>query len=393
MPLSITFLGLTITSSWGNGHATTYRALVRELTALGHRVTFLEHNKPWYATNRDMPSPPWGNTHLYDSLDDLHYRFDALLRDSDAVIVGSYVPQGIEVGHYIQRTARESGSLTAFYDIDTPVTLAALERNACEYLSPDLIPGYDLYLSFTGGPTLHHLEQHWDSPKAIPLYCSVDPFVYYPNTLDSQSEIRNPKSEIPPPPYDLAYLGTYSPDRQPTLSRLLIEPARRLPRHRFCIAGPMYPPPASPDPANIERIEHLPPSEHRAFYNRQRFTLNVTRADMLKAGWSPSVRIFEAAAAGTPIISDPWPGLSDFLTPGEDILTATSTEDVTEILTNFPESRRQQLAQSARAKILAHHTAAHRARELESYLLTSLRRPTPVIAADVTGVAPAVTPL
>lgn len=291
-------LGLSITSSWGNGHATTYRALVREYVARGHDVLFLERDVPWYRENRDLPEPPFGRTVLYQSLDELRMRFRRPIRDADLVIVGSYVPEGVAVGEWVTREAR---GITAFYDIDTPVTLAKLERGDYEYVAPHLIPLFDLYLTFTGGPTLRRLENEYGSPRARPLYCSVDPDLYYPEPVPAR--------------WDLGYLGTYSDDRQPMLERLMLEPARRRPSARFAVAGPMYP--DSIDwPANVERICHLPPAEHRAFYNAQRFTLNVTRADMIRAGHSPSVRLFEAAACGTAIISDLWAGLDEFLEPG-----------------------------------------------------------------------------
>jgi len=143
--MRIVILGLSMTSSWGNGHATTFRGLVRR----GHHVLFLERDVPWYASNRDMPRPPWGRTELYTDLEDLHARFTADVRDADLVVVGSYVPQGVDVGRWVQATAR---GIPAFYDIDTPVTLAKLARGDFEYLAPEPIPGYRLYLSFTGGP-------------------------------------------------------------------------------------------------------------------------------------------------------------------------------------------------------------------------------------------------
>ncbi|HET6314320.1 MAG TPA: glycosyltransferase, partial [Chloroflexia bacterium] len=243
--LNIVILGLSITSSWGNGHATTYRGLVRELTRRGHNVLFLERDKPWYASNRDMPDPPWGRTRLYDSLDDLRACYTAEVRDADLVIVGSYVPEGVAVGEWVTQTARGA---TAFYDIDTPVTLAKLERGDTEYLAPHLIPRYGMYLSFTGGPTLARIERQYGSPMARALYCSVDPELYYPisnfgfriSDLDefganSKSEIRNSKS------YDMGYMGTYSDDRQPPLDLLMLEPARRWAEGRFVVAGPQYP--------------------------------------------------------------------------------------------------------------------------------------------------------
>jgi len=266
------------------------------------------------------------------------------------VIVGSYVPDGVAVGEWVTATAC---GLTAFYDIDTPVTLAKLQRGDSEYLSASLIQRYALYLSFTGGPLLEHLERHYGAPQARPLYCAVDPQLYYPE----------PGAER----WDLGYLGTYSPDRQAALETLLLEPARRWTQGRFVVAGPLYPATLA-WPANVQRIEHLPPAEHRAFYSAQRLTLNITRAEMVRAGYSPSVRLFEAAACATPILSDYWPGLETLFTPGQEILVVETPEKAVHYLRELPESDLLALGRRARARVLAEHTAAHRAAELEAYI-------------------------
>lgn len=351
IPLKIVILGLSITSAWGNGHATTYRGLVRELCNRGHQVLFLERDVPWYAANRDLPHPPAGQTELYQDLADLKQRFTAAIETADLTIVGSYVPEGVAVGEWVTEIA---SGLTAFYDIDTPVTLAKLERGDTEYLSPDLIPRYQLYLSFTGGPTLHRIEQQYGSPQARPLYCSVDPSLYYPENLEPQ--------------WDLGYMGTYSPDRQPVLDNLMLSAARHWPTGKLVVAGPQYPADI-PWPANVHRIEHLPPAEHRSFYNAQRFTLNITRADMVKAGYSPSVRLFEAAACGTPIITDFWEGLDTVFEIGTEILVTRSWPETLQYLQELSDVDRQAIGERARQRVLSAHTAAHRALELEQYAI------------------------
>ena len=344
--MDIVFLGLSITSSWGNGHATTYRGLLRELARQGHRVTFLERDVPWYALHRDLPEPPYGRTHLYASLDDLRTRFTATVRDADAVVVGSYVPDGREAGDWVMATAR---GITAFYDIDTPVTLAKLDAGDHAYLAPEQIAGYDLYLSFTGGPTLDRLQDVYGARCARAFHCAFDPESYYP--------------EDAAPRWDLGYLGTYSDDRQPRVESLLIEPARRWPEGRFAVAGPMYP--AAIDwPPNVMRNDHVPPAGHRAFYNAQRFTLNVTRDDMISAGWSPSVRLFEAAACATPIVSDVWDGIESLFEPGREVILARGTDEVLDVLRHMPDAERVVIGRRARERVMAEHTAAHRARAL-----------------------------
>ena len=347
--MNISNLRLTEPSAWSTGHATTFRGLVRELKNRGHEVLFLERDKPWYADNRDLPNPDYCQTELYTSLDDLQQRFTEQVREADMVIVGSYVPEGVQVGEWAIKTAQ---GIKAFYDIDTPVTLAKLEREDYEYLHPNLIPQYDLYLSFTGGPTLELLEKKYGSPAARALYCSFDPELYYPE----YQEVK----------WDLGYLGTYSDDRQPPLEKLMLDAARQWPAGRFVVAGPQYPATIA-WPKNTEHIHHLPPAEHRKFYNSQRFTQNITRADMIRAGYSPSVRLFEAAACCTPIISDYWDGLDSLFKIGEEILVAHSAKDTLTYLREICKSDRKMIGERARRKVMQNHTAAHRAKELEDY--------------------------
>jgi spore maturation protein CgeB len=348
--LRIVILGLSITSSWGNGHATTYRSLMRALCARGHEVLFLECDKPWYRANRDLRHPPFGAVCLYSGLDQLQRRWLGEVRQADLVIVGSYVPDGMAVAKWVHEVAT---GIVAFYDIDTPVTLAALADGSCAYLNPALVPRFDLYLSFTGGPVLRLLESRYGARAARALYCAVDPDQHRPEPAPAQ--------------WQLGYLGTYSADRQPSLERLLCRPALAWPEARFAVAGPLYPPDLR-WPGNVDRIEHIGPDGHAAFYGRQRFTLNVTRADMIRLGYSPSVRLFEAAACGVPIISDRWPGLATIFTPGREILVADSAAEVLGYLREMPEAERLALADRARRHVLANHTAAHRAALLESYV-------------------------
>ena len=348
--LRIVICGLSITSSWGNGHATNFRALTRALTDRGHEVLFLERDVPWYASQRDLPHPPWGRTCLYGSLEELEETHTQAVRDADVVIIGSYVPEGVAVGQWAQSTTR---GVTAFYDIDTPVTLAKLAREDHEYLAPQLVPGYDIYLSFTGGPTLRFIEDELGSPRAVAFHCLFDPEDHRPR----------PDTE---PRWDLGYLGTYSDDRQPALDALLVEPARRDLGLRAVVAGPQYPDDIE-WPTNVEHIDHLPPAEHAGFYAAQRFTVNVTRADMMRAGWSPSVRLFEAAACAVPVITDDWPGLAEFFAPGQEILVARGPQDVMRHL-ELDEEERRTVGERARARVLAEHTAEHRTAELEAHV-------------------------
>ena len=353
--MKFVIIGLSVTSSWGNGHATTYRALLKELKALGHDILFLEKDVPWYAPHRDMPNPDFCRVGLYKTNEELKSDYKEEVEAADVVIVGSYVQQGVEVGNWAIETAN---GVTAFYDIDTPVTLAKLERKDYEYLNPEIIPKYDLYLSFSGGPILRHLENHYGSPMARALYCSVDPDLYYPEDREKQ--------------WKMGYLGTYSDDRQPTVQELLNKPAAKFPAAKFVVAGPQYPK-DFPWSKNVERIDHLPPAEHRDFYNSQEFTLNVTREDMIKAGYSPSVRLFEAAACGVPIISDYWDGIHSIFEQEKEILIARNSEEAEEYFRSISEEQRKQIGENARQKVLKSHTARARAKELVNYVKEVLK--------------------
>jgi spore maturation protein CgeB len=354
--LNIIILGLSITSSWGNGHAVTYRGVISELVRRGHRVLFLERDVPWYAENRDLPKLPYGNLGLYSNVDQLQSLYRNEFRSADCVIVGSFVPDAIVIADWLKFVVN---GVFAFYDIDTPVTLNSVEHGSCTYLSSSSIPDFDLYLSFTGGPILRRLENEFGSPMARVLYCSADPSNYFPESKQDR--------------WDLGYLGTYSSDRQPTLDSLLVKAARQWPEGHFVVAGPQYP--AELEwPNNVERIEHLPPLAHRGFYNSQRVTLNITRADMIRCGYSPSIRLFEAAACASPIITDYWQGLETVFDIGKEILVAEDGDQVLKQLRDTPQSNLNEIGWNARRRVLAEHTATHRAEALEHYILEARSR-------------------
>ena len=337
--MRLVFFGLSLSSSWGNGHATTYRGLLRALADLGHEIIFYEEDVPWYAENRDLAAPDFCRLKLYRSLDEID-RDD--LRQADAATIGSYVTGSSELAALVRQ---HPDALLSYYDIDTPVTVAKLDRGGAEYLAAATIPEFDFYFSFTGGPIMERLSSKYGARRVQLLGCSADPQLYHP--------LHQPRD------YALGYLGTYDASRQPMLDRLLIEPARRLPDRRFIVAGPQYPSDLA-WPSNVERIDHLPPREHTAFYNALQFAANVTRADMVEAGYSPSVRMFEAAACGRPVITDAWAGLEHFFEPGEEALVCRTPEDVVRLL-SLTESERESIGERGRRRVLRDHVAVVRA--------------------------------
>jgi spore maturation protein CgeB len=348
--MRIVIYGLTITSSWGNGHATTYRSLIKALARRGHRVHFIEKEREWYRSNRDLPQPEFCTVQLYD---EWSMSAPSLLQasiDADAIVIGSYFPDAVKA----TKTLLDMGyGPVLFYDIDTPITMSQLRAyGATDYLEASLIPHYAAYLSFTGGPVLKELEERFGSPWAVPFYCSVDPDLYRPKPVHEEYRC------------DLSYLGTYAADRQPKLMALLNGAAGSMPGRKFLVAGPQYPKEISWQP-NVRRLIHLAPPEHAAFYSSSRFTLNLTRDDMIAAGYSPSVRLFEASACGAAILSDAWPGLEEFLTPGEEILLPRDAGEVIQMLNGISEASRIQMGLRARARILSQHTSAQRAEQFE----------------------------
>jgi spore maturation protein CgeB len=362
--VKIVICGLSITSSWGNGHATTYRALARALHARGHEVTFFERDLEWYASNRDMPEPIFCRTIVYESWREIMARLRQEFDECDVVMVGSYCPDGLNA---IEAMLDSNAGVKTFYDIDTPITLAKLESNDTEYLKREQVPGFDLYFSFTGGPMLESLERKYRARRAVPLYCSFDP----------HSSIKRKTANFM---CDLSYMGTYAADRQQTLNDLLCVPAERLPQRKFRVAGPQYPARLK-WPRNVERIIHLEPKLHADFYSSSRLTLNITRKLMIEAGYSPSVRLFEAAGYGAAIVSDYWPGLETFLKPGEEILIANKAADVVAYIERMDDNALRRIGLNAQERVLQEHSSSTRAIEFEKYVAEAARIGSPVTAA------------
>ena len=345
--MKIVIFGLTISSSWGNGHATLWRGLCRALAGRGHRIVFFERDVAYYAANRDLHEVPGGELVLYADWAEIRGRAEHELRSADAALVTSFCPDGIEATDIVLDAPR---AVRCFYDLDTPVTLFNLQAGrSLTYIGPRGLSDFDLVFSYTGGAALDALRSRLGARRVLPLYGHVDPDVHRPVPIASQYVS------------DLSYLGTYAEDRQAALESLFVEPARRRPDLRFLIGGAQYPQnfPWSP---NIYFVRHLPPAEHPAFYSSSRLTLNVTRHAMAEMGWCPSGRLFEAAACGAPLLSDSWEGLDAFFTAGEEILVAGDTADSLKAL-DLDDAELRHIARNARERTLSEHTSARRAGE------------------------------
>lgn len=304
----------------------------------------------WYRDNRDLATPDFCKVHLYSNWEEEFKVLERHSIDADVVVIGSYFPDAIALTNHL---AGHIQALTFFYDIDTPITVRGLRITGhVDYLSANLIPQFAAYLSFSGGPLLREVVDIFGAQKAFPLYCSVDASIYQPVAARFDFAC------------DLSYLGTYAADRQQKLTAWLDETARRKPNRSFLVAGSQYPE-SMIWLANVRHLDHVSPSDHPSFYSSSRFTLNLTRRDMITAGWSPSIRLFEAAACGTAIVSDYWSGLDTIFAPGNEILIPSTADDLAYILDNLSESERKQLGARARERVLAEHTSEHRAIEFE----------------------------
>jgi spore maturation protein CgeB len=355
--------GLTLSSSWGNGHATLWRGFLKALAAQHHTVIFYERDVPYYAENRDGWEPPAGIAlRLYDNFDDIRQEAADVLEHTDAAIVTSYCPDGPRAADLV----RDSRTTKLFYDLDTPVTLRALEQGVrVSYLPPDGLRGFDLVLSYTGGRALTELRTRLGAERVAPLYGWVDP------------EVHRPAPAIDIFRGALSYLGTFAPDRQAALGELFLKPAAQLPNDRFVLGGAAYPD-AFPWSPNLFFVRHLPPSLHCEFFCSTRATLNITREAMAAYGFCPSGRLFEAAACGAPLFSDTWEGLDSFFVAGEEVVPVRSTGDVLAAL-SLSDQELHRIANAARERTLSRHTAAHRAAEFIN-LLTSTHIEEPAYA-------------
>lgn len=372
--MRIAIFGLTISSLWGNGHATLWRGLCKALAALGHEVVFFERDVPRHASTRDWTSLPesFGNSKLvlYPDWAIVEAQVRRELADCDTAIVSSYC---FDAQAATDAILEAQHPLAVFYDLDTPVTLDTLRLGKnVPYIPQHGLCDFDLVLSYTGGAALEALRSDLGAHRVRALYGHVDPDVDYP--VPPVARYRS----------TLSWLGAYCADRQAGLEELFLCPARLRPKQKFLIGGGQYPEHFSRSP-NVYLAPDLPPRERCAFFSSSRLTLNVTREPMARMGWCPTGRLFEAAACATAILSDEWCGLDDFYTPGEQVLVARIATDTIASL-DMDDAQLQAIGRAARERTLDEHTSMHRARALLG-MLEGLRSPTRPSASPFHGQA------
>ena len=342
-PRRFVFLGWSITAVWGNTHAPVYRTLLRALVARGHHVLFLERlpdrNADQSPSVQDLPAA-CGEVQFYGSIEDLRARFTRDIRTAHCVVVGSNVEEGDRVAEWVLETTR---GVRAFYDFDPAATVETLHSHPLAF--------FDLYLSLAGGQSLSRMAAKLPNTYVRALHCSFDPAWHTPMNATKQ--------------WELGYVASDAPEERPMIDQFLLEVARRMPRGRFVVAGSIC-----DDnrqwPGNVRRIAPVLNTHQRGFYAQQRFALNLTPADARVT--VPHSRLFQAAACGTPIITDHWTGLDQFFEPGAEVLVAQSADDVVQHLNEVPDAVRKALSARARRRLLRAHTPSHRARALERYV-------------------------
>jgi spore maturation protein CgeB len=347
-PLDLVIVGRSILSSVANPSAQLFRGLINELAHRGHRTTYLEPADAGQRRHRDMLRSPYCEVWVYESVDTLVANYGPAIQSADVVMLTSGLPGCDRIAQWI---AEEARGITTYFDTDLPLTLRTVDcppGHEC-VLSGEYMPAFHLYLSTTGGTALERLGRRFGIPCARPLYQCIDPFAYYRMDIDRS--------------YDLGFIGNYHGRRDEQIQGLLLEPARLTPNRPFALAGDGYPTDRS-WPENLTYLEHLPKTNHVDFFNRLACTLVIEKTERREVGFTPTRQLLAAAACGVPVLCKRWEGIEDFLEPQREIYCVENATDVLHHLYGTDEALRQRAGLAARERVLAHHTAAHRAQQL-----------------------------
>jgi spore maturation protein CgeB len=352
--LDIAFFGSSLVSAYWNGAATYYRGIVRALHERGHRVTFYEPDAYGRQQHRDIADPPWANVVVYPGEGDEHaLRMVERARHADLVVKASGVGVFDAVLEAAVLDLQRPGTLVAFWDVDAPATLDRVQHDEADPFRA-LIDSYDLVFTYGGGDPVVRAYESLGARQCIPVYNALDPGTHHP---------------APPDPRfasDVGFLGNRLPDREARVEEFFLRAAALLPDSRFVLGGSGWGDRSLP--ANVAALGHVYTHEHNAFNCTSRTVLNVNRESMARYGFSPPTRVFEAAGAGACLITDAWEGVELFLEPGREVLVATDGEEVASLLRGLSPARARRIGRAARRRLLAEHTYAHRAAQVEDVL-------------------------
>ena len=352
--LNIAFFGSSLVSAYWNGAATYYRGIIRALHGLGHRITFYEPDAYDRQKHRDIPDPDWARVIVYP-VDDESGVLNALdhARGADMLVKTSGVGANDQLLEAAVLDIKRSNTLTVFWDVDAPATLDRVKNDATDPFK-DLIPLYDLILTYGGGDPVVESYESLGARVCVPIYNALDPDTHHPVPREERFAC------------DLALLANRLPDREARIEEFFFEPARKLPELRFMLGGSGWGDKSMP--ANVNYVGHVYTRDHNAFNCSARAVLNVNRDSMASYGFSPATRIFEAAGSGSCVITDAWKGIETFLTPGREVLVANDAGDVVQHLLALDEDKAKQIGDAARRRVVAEHTYQHRALQLQRLL-------------------------
>ncbi len=352
--MRVAFFGSSLVSAYWNGAATYYRGIVRALSERGHDVTFYEPDAYERQRHRDIPDPEWARVVVYggeraeDALAAL-----AQAAGADLVVKASGVGVFDELLEREALALRRPGTLVAFWDVDAPATLDRLARNPADPFAA-LVPRYDLVLTYGGGDPVVRGYLARGARACVPVYNALDPETHHPVPEDPRFEAA------------LSLLANRLPDREARVSEFFLRAAEQAGDSRFLLGGAGWD--ARELPANVRHVGHVYTRDHNAFHGTPRLVLNVSRESMARYGFSPATRVFEAAGAGACIVTDAWQGIELFLEPGLEVLVAENGAGVAEAVRSVPLALARRIGGAARRRVLAQHTYAHRAAQLEAVL-------------------------
>jgi spore maturation protein CgeB len=353
--VNIFVFGSSLVSSYWNGAATYYRGIYKDLSALGHQVTFAEPDIYDRQKNRDHGDFSYVRTIVYRTPRDIE-RLLSEAAQADLVIKHSGVGADDDVLERDVLCCRSSRTQVAFWDVDAPATLARVEHNPLDEFRA-LIPQYDFIFTYGGGPPVvaHYLRL--GARNCRPIYNALDPDTHHPVAPDDNLRC------------DLAFVGHRLPDREKRVEEFFVTAASLAPDLKFILGGEGWA--GKPLPPNVRWIGHVATADHNRVNCSARMVLNINRESMASVGFSPPTRVFEAAGAGACLITDAWPGVDAFFTPGEEILVASNAQEIVRCLREFDAWSARSVGESMRERALRDHTYALRAREVDAVLARS----------------------
>jgi spore maturation protein CgeB len=353
MPLRIAFFGSSLVSAYWNGAATYYRGIVRALHERGHRITFYEPDAFGRQKHRDMADPDWATVVVYPGDEAGALRAVDQAEGADLMVKASGVGACDELLEQAILAARTPATLAVYWDVDAPATLDRVGGNGHDPFRP-LIPRYDLIFTYGGGEPVLSGYRRLGARACVPIYNALDPATHFPASPDPRFE------------GDLGFLGNRLPDREHRVEEFFLGPAEILKDRRFVLGGSGWG--DRPVPTSVRYVGHVYTRDHNAFNSTPTAVLNVSRESMARYGFSPPTRVFEAAGAGACLITDAWEGIELFLEPDTEALVASSGDEVSAHLESLDSARARAIGTRARQRILAHHTYAQRAVEVEAAL-------------------------